>query len=192
MRHHVSPYKQRGKIGMVFWGFFLGVVLGVSLAAFTVWLVQGAPNPIQSRDGPIDEDDLVKPITTLKPATTNRGPTPVATAVAPGNNSTQAPQASLTVVPPLNADLTKPINNDSQKALYLQAGSFGSRSDADNQKARLALGGIESEIRQIRLADQSVLHRVVIGPYESEQLRRHAQALLEEVGIDSVPMKVKE
>ena len=46
-------------------------------------------------------------------------------------------------------------DNTLKEPIYLQAGSFASASEADNQKARLALLGAEARIQQVLLQDPS-------------------------------------
>lgn len=61
------------------------------------------------------------------------------------------------------------------KQAYLQAGAFQNEGDADDLKAKLAMLGVEANIQKISQPDQSVLHRVRVGPLpmgtELDQLR---------------------
>lgn len=68
--------------------------------------------------------------------------------------------------------------------IYLQAGSFQSASEADNQKARLALLGAEARIQQVMLQDK-VWYRVRIGPYQKIDDVNHLRADLARQGIDA-------
>ena len=71
-----------------------------------------------------------------------------------------------------------------KEPLYLQAGSFLSASDADNQKARLALLGAEARIQQVMLQDK-VWYRVRLGPYHKMDEVNHMRADLAKQGIDA-------
>lgn len=68
--------------------------------------------------------------------------------------------------------------------VYLQAGSFQSASEADNQKARLALLGAEARIQQVMLQDR-VWYRVRLGPYHKIDEVNHMRADLAKQGIEA-------
>lgn len=74
--------------------------------------------------------------------------------------------------------------NTLKEPIYLQAGSFLSASDADNQKARLALMGAEARIQQVMLQDK-VWYRVRLGPYHKMDEVNHLRADLAKQGIDA-------
>jgi len=86
------------------------------------------------------------------------------------------------------AAASKPVEAKSEGTLkepiYLQAGSFLSASDADNQKARLALMGAEARIQQVMLQDK-VWYRVRLGPYHKMDEVNHMRADLAKQGIDA-------
>jgi cell division protein FtsN len=75
---------------------------------------------------------------------------------------------------------------------YLQAGAFQAASDADNLKARLALAGLEAQIQTATLPDNSIWHRVRLGPYTNAQDLDKARAALKENKIDNAVIKVNE
>ncbi len=74
--------------------------------------------------------------------------------------------------------------NTLREPIYLQAGSFQSASDADNQKARLALMGAEAKIQQVMLQDK-VWYRVRLGPYHKMDDVNHMRADLAKQGIEA-------
>ena len=76
--------------------------------------------------------------------------------------------------------------------LCFQAGAFQAASDADNLKARLALAGLEAQIQTATLPDNSIWHRVRLGPYTSAQDLEKARAALKENKIDNAVIKVNE
>lgn len=71
-----------------------------------------------------------------------------------------------------------------KEPIYLQAGSFQSASEADNQKAKLALLGAEARIQQVMLQDK-VWYRVRLGPYHKLDDVNHLRADLARQGIDA-------
>ena len=76
--------------------------------------------------------------------------------------------------------------------MRLQAGAFQAASDADNLKARLALAGLEAQIQTATLPDNSIWHRVRLGPYTNAQDLDKARAALKENKIDNAVIKVNE
>lgn len=53
---------------------------------------------------------------------------------------------------------------------YLQVGSFSKAHDADNQKAKLALMGIEAAVQQVMVQDKTY-YRVRVGPVEGSEVK---------------------
>ena len=75
---------------------------------------------------------------------------------------------------------------------FIQAGSFQNPSDADNQKARLAILGFESSVEPANLPDKGTWYRVRMGPYAKlEEINKVRQALAQS-GIEANLIKVKE
>jgi cell division protein FtsN len=64
--------------------------------------------------------------------------------------------------------------------ILLQTGSFREHSQADEMKARLAMMGLQADIRQVQVGGQT-FHRVYLGPFENEaQADRWAERLRRE------------
>jgi cell division protein FtsN len=82
---------------------------------------------------------------------------------------------------------------DASKDVYfIQAGSFQNPSDADNQKARLAILGFESSVEPAHLPDKGTWYRVRMGPYAKlEEINKVRQALAQS-GIAANLIKVKD
>ena len=78
----------------------------------------------------------------------------------------------------------------SDRAYYLQAGSFRSFDDADRRKASLALLGIVSEIRRVEVGGR-ITHRVLIGPVSETGKLRDLQRRLVENGIEYLALQAK-
>ena len=75
----------------------------------------------------------------------------------------------------------KPING-----YLVQAGIFKKSSNADAIKAKLTLNGFQAKIEQIRLADGEIRHRIVLGPFKTEQQAQIMQKKLKAQGIDGI------
>lgn len=74
----------------------------------------------------------------------------------------------------------------------LQVGSFRSRPDADNLRARLLLLGLKAGIESAGSRPGEVWHRVMIGPFDSPAALAQARARLQANGIDHIPVKRKQ
>lgn len=73
---------------------------------------------------------------------------------------------------------------ESKTPLFLQAGSFSTAQDADNQKAKLAFMGVEAVIQQVMIQDKT-LFRVRVGPYTKIDELNKVRAELAKAGIES-------
>jgi cell division protein FtsN len=75
---------------------------------------------------------------------------------------------------------------------FIQAGAFQNPADADNQKARLAILGFESNVEPTTLPDKGTFYRVRLGPYTKiDELNKVRQALAQN-GIDANLVKLKD
>lgn len=92
----------------------------------------------------------------------------------------------------LKAAAGKPASGMEAGAIYfIQVASYRAASDAEKQKASLALLGAEARIEKVTIDNKDTYYRVRIGP---EKDLAHAQSLmarLEENGIQSLLVKVK-
>ncbi|MEO8849095.1 MAG: SPOR domain-containing protein [Casimicrobiaceae bacterium] len=72
---------------------------------------------------------------------------------------------------------------------WLQVGSFTDQADAENMKARLALGGLQAAVQQGMLADKSVRYRVRLGPYDNTDELTRVKNQLAQQGQESAAIK---
>jgi cell division protein FtsN len=72
---------------------------------------------------------------------------------------------------------------------WLQAGSFAAESDAENLKAQLALAGWEAAVQQGTLPDKGVRFRVRLGPYDNTDELNRIKAELTRKGFDVAVIK---
>ena len=80
----------------------------------------------------------------------------------------------------------------SKDVYFIQAGSFQSPADADNQKARLAILGFDASVEPANLPDKGTWYRVRMGPYKKvDEINKVRQALAQN-GIDASLVKIKE
>lgn len=179
---NAAPKKKSGGGTLV--GLFLGLVIGVVAAAGVVWYINKTPMPFANKAQPTP----AAPQTAAQQ--TGSAPAPMALPGKPGdpipqngdkprfdfykilpgsNDAIPDPKPADTKAGELKlADAAKgkgDKDNLLKEPIYLQTGSFQNAADADNQKAKLALTGVEASIQQVMLQDK-VWYRVRLGPFK--------------------------
>lgn len=191
MKSAKKPPARKKSGGGTLLGMFIGLVLGVCLAAGVVWYINKAPLPFsnkmqQAEARPAPEQPITLPGKPGDPPPEKRFQfydiLPGKTEAVPGKEG----QAGLP--PPPAASTKKPgeveKTKESKTPLFLQAGSFSSAADADNQKAKLAFMGVESTVQQIMI-EEKTLYRVRIGPYFNVETLNKVRAELAKSGIEA-------
>ncbi len=155
-------------------GMFIGLVLGVGIAAGVVWYLNKSPLPFVERVQP-----------PAKPEANGKNGQPSQPLALPGKPGDPVPEKRFQFydILPGKADAVpdkapkpdaKPAETkkddkkeevkESKTPLFLQAGSFSTAQDADNQKAKLAFMGVEAVVQQVMIQDKT-FYRVRVGPY---------------------------
>ena len=188
-------------------GLFVGLVIGVLVAAGVVWYIHKTPVPFSNK---------TPPSAPPAPQQQQQPGTPPAPLALPGKPGDPVPQSSdkprfdfYKILPgnseaipdpkpaegksgePKQADGTKGkdgIEAALKEPVYLQTGSFQNASDADNQKAKLAMMGAEATIHQVMLQDK-VWYRVRLGPFRKVEDVNAMRAELARQGIDANVVK---
>lgn len=78
-----------------------------------------------------------------------------------------------------------------QQTFMLQAGSFRNAGDADRHRATLILEGFDVRIQPVQLESGEQWHRVMVGPFGSENAVHRAQDQLALQGIETLPIRIK-
>lgn len=73
---------------------------------------------------------------------------------------------------------------------FVQAGAFVSGSDAEGQRAKLALGGYDPVISQ-RDQDGKIIYRVRLGPFDSKSQAEQIQTQLKTNKVESALIRVQ-
>ena len=73
----------------------------------------------------------------------------------------------------------------------IQVAAYRTQGDADAQKAKLALLGMESRIEKVTIDNNDTYYRVRVGPEKSLAKAHTLMARLEQNGIQAVLMKLK-
>ncbi|MCC6295823.1 MAG: SPOR domain-containing protein [Pseudomonadales bacterium] len=103
-----------------------------------------------------------------------------------------APDKALDAGKPAAQPPAPPAAEPQAFEFVLQVGSFRSRPDADNLRARLLLLGLKAGIESAGSRPGEVWHRVMIGPFDSPAALAQARARLQANGIDHIPVKRKQ
>jgi cell division protein FtsN len=198
MRHSraVPRTRQAGR-GSTLLGIFIGLVLGLSIAAAVAFFLgrSGLTSPLQA------------PATTKEPARTAKGD------VGPQGTTPDKPRFDFYKILPGAEEPRSSVDRravdkgaersfdkapDAGKATeaakpadryWLQAGAFASASDAENMKARLALSGWEASIQAVSLPDKTVRYRVRLGPYDNTDELGRVKTELGSRGFDVAVIK---
>lgn len=211
-----QPAKKKSGGGTLV-GMFIGLVLGVCVAAGVVWYMNKSPLPFNKQIQAAAKNEA-------QPA--NGKPAANAPPVAlPGKPGDPVPEKRFQFydILPGKADAVpdkgdkpdarksepkkeekkeekkdekkeepkKEESKESKTPLFLQAGSFSTAQDADNQKAKLAFMGIEAVIQQVMIQDKT-LFRVRVGPYTKIDELNKTRAELAKAGVDAQLAKNKE
>jgi cell division protein FtsN len=179
-------------------GIFIGVALGLGLAAAVAFYLMRAGNPYQptapAREAAKEPAKAAK----VEPGAAEK-PRFDFYKILPG---VEEPKVQSRPAPPERAALAeKQAHADERPApppdragkagerFWLQAGSFSAEPDAENLKARLALAGWEAAIQQATLPDKGVRFRVRLGPYDNTDELNRVKAELGRRGFDVAVIK---
>lgn len=208
-----SPAKKKSAGGTLI-GMFIGLVLGVGLAAGVVWYLNKSPLPFveKAQHPPKGEDAATgqgngqarngQPAQPLALPGKPGDPVPEKRFqfydILPGKADAVPDKTEKQAVKPAAKDEAKDAKKDetrkdepkkeevkeSKTPLFLQAGSFSTAQDADNQKAKLAFMGHEAVVQQVMIQDRT-LYRVRVGPYTKIDELNKVRAELAKSGIDA-------
>ena len=116
-------------------------------------------------------------------------PAASAPAVAPPPAATPQPAPAPAASPATSPAANKAAAND-PFTYFVQAGAFKSASDADAQKAKLSMMGIESKVSERDQAGRTI-YRVRSGPFDDKEQAEKIKARLDASGIDAALVRVQ-
>ena len=185
-------------------GLFVGLVIGVLIAAGVVWYIHRTPPPFTARTQPSTSSSPQQqpsgaPQTPLALPGKPGDPVPQLDdkprfdfyKILPGETPAEPKSAATKPGEAKPAEAGKEQNgkeNTLKEPVFLQAGSFQNAGDADNQKARLAMMGMEAAVQQVMLQDK-VWYRVRLGPLRKTEDANALRAELARSGIDANVVK---
>lgn len=172
-------------------GIFVGVVIGVGVAAGLAWYLMKSPSPFLRKEPLAD-----KPLASVAPMNP-----PVGTANSGASSGKPRfefykvltdKQDKSGAAPTRPAEKPKVADHKPTPGYephLLQAGSFQNADDAEKLKAKLALLGVEANVQSATIPDKGIWYRVRLGPYKTEDEVNRARGFLKQNGVDSTPMR---
>lgn len=186
----------RSRGGMLL-GLFIGLVVGVLAAFGIVWYLNKTPLPFQDKSSRADKaaerpDGKLPEQLPGKPGDkVGEKPRFEFYKILPGSQEAGSPAAPAEP-PPVAAPLPSPEAPAANDIFYLQAGAFQKAADADNQKARLSLLGLDVAVQEATVADKSTMYRVRVGPFAKPEEMNRVRNQLAENGIQATVVKIKQ
>jgi cell division protein FtsN len=190
-------------------GFILGLVIGLGVALGVAIYVTKVPTPFsnknQTRSADQDEAENQKnkewnPNSVLQPKAPASAP--VSPDAAPSEKASVEPPKG-EVKPAVTADPSaeaKPKAGLSTPAgaapgadpfqYFVQAGAFRYATDADTQKAKLAMLGLDAKVSEREQGGRSVF-RVRLGPFEDKAAAERVRSKLEASSMENTIVRVQ-
>ena len=205
----MNIHSQRGG---TFLGFIIGLVLGLGVALAVAIYVTKVPTPFSNKNQPrssaqdVQESEKNKdwnPNSVLQPKAPAEPPTPAdasaaATTPQAADKVTSPPRPAVTADP--LGDLAKaksglntpaaPADASDPFDYVVQVGAYRTGADADAQKAKLALLGLDAKVSERDQAGR-VVYRVRLGPFSDKHLAERVRAQLESNGIDNTLVRMQ-
>jgi cell division septation protein DedD len=187
----------RHQTGSTLLGIFIGLVIGVVVAAGLVWYLNKTPAPFQDKGV---HPAPAAPATANGPAQAG-SPVPGTPESLPGKPGDKPRFEFYNILPgkqdaaPASPDkaATKPEDKPAvTEQIYLQAGAFQKTTDADNLKAKLALMGVEANVQEVSVPEKGKMLRVRVGPFARVEEMNKVRNELAANGIQATVVKTKE
>lgn len=201
---HASKAQSRPKSrGGMLLGLFIGLVVGVVAAFGVVWYLNKTPLPFQDKSSRAE-----------KAAERPNGKTPDQLPGKPGDKVGERPRfefykilpggqeatpSTAPVAPAPSAAAPAPLPPPAAEAspaasdiFYLQTGAFQKADDADNQKARLSMLGLDVAVQEATVADKGKMFRVRVGPFAKPEEMNRVRNQLAQNGIQATVVKIKQ
>ena len=187
-------------------GFIIGVVVGLGVALAVAVYVTKVPVPFlnkgQSRGADQDAAEAKKnkdwdpnaPLYGKNPAKPAAAPAaaasaPVAAAKAESKVEGKAESKPAVSADPLG-DLAKSKSAADPFAYFVQAGAFRTAEDAESQRAKLSLAGVEAKVSE-REQSGRLVYRVRVGPFDKRDEAERTKDKLDGAGYETALVRVQ-
>ena len=201
--------------GRTILGFIMGVVVGLAAALAVAVYVTKVPVPFlykgQSRsadqdvaetqknkdwnpNAPLYGKNPVKPAppSAPAPATSESAPSP-----SPGAATAPVPASKTELKPAVSADplgdLVKARSSGAAAepfSYFIQVGAFRTPEDAESQRAKLSLGGVEAKVTEREQSGRTVF-RVRVGPFDKKEDADKTKEKLDAAGLETALVRVQ-
>lgn len=189
-------------------GFVIGVVVGLAAALAVAVYVTKVPVPFinkgQSRTPDQDAAEIKKnkdwdpnaPLYGKNPAKPASAATAPAAAMGAASAPVPAPAAKAELKPAVTADplgdLAKARAAASNEPFiyFVQVGAFRTPEDAESQRAKLSLGGVEAKVSEREQSGRTVF-RVRVGPFDKKEEADKAKEKLDAAGQETALVRVQ-
>ena len=197
--------------GGTFLGFVLGLVIGLGIAFGIALYVTKVPLPFlskgQTRSADQNDTEAKKnkdwdpnALITGKPAPKAAAPVDAASGVVPPAPTPASATPTTTPTPPAaaadpigalaNAKAASAAMPTGQIFYYVQVGAFRAMDDAQSQRAKLSLTGVEAAVTEREQGGRPI-YRVRVGPFEKIEDAERSKDKLDKAGTDTVLIKVQ-
>ena len=195
--------KQQQRGGTIL-GFIIGVLVGLGVALAVAVYVTKVPVPFlnkgQSRSVEQDEAEAKKnkgwePNAPLQGKSQVKAAAPAtpaavqASAPAPSGQSVKGEVKPAVTADPLG-DLAKAKAGGEPFTYYVQVGAFRTPEDAESQRARLSLGGVEARVLE-REQSGRMVYRVRVGPFDKREDAEKVKDKLTGAGHETALVRVQ-
>jgi len=202
---------RKGSGGGFLLGMFAGLLIGLFIALGIALYLNKTPIPFMSKKAGTEDAKAGKPPALAGMPQSGATPAAAPPPKAPAAAAAKAPDKPRFDFYKILAGGEEPVSERelrerlrtaaapksqvaavSQEIYFIQAGAFQNPADADNQKARLAILGFESNVEPTNLPDKGTWYRVRLGPYTKvDELNKVRQSLAQN-GIDANLVKLKD
>jgi cell division protein FtsN len=182
--------------GNLMLGIFIGLVIGLGIALGVAFYLSKAPLPFIDRTRTAETKDG-------KAAPGEPARLPAIAGMPQGGDKTDKPKFDFyKILPGGEEPVTEKELKDAAKSggnppeargvYFIQAGSFQNPAEADNQKAKIAVLGFESNVEPTPLPDKGTWYRVRLGPYTTLEDINRVRRVLSQNGINADLVKLKD
>jgi cell division protein FtsN len=200
---------RRSAAGGTLLGMFIGVALGLGLAAAVAFWLMRTPNPYQTSASAREPAREPAKTGKLEPGSGEK-PRFDFYKILPGAEEPKMQPKAAERPAPDRATVERAAERPPERAVaraeerpaesaarapaaaerfWLQAGSFTAESDAENLRARLALAGWEAAVQTASVPDKGVRYRVRLGPYDNTDELNRVKGELGKRGFDVAVIK---
>jgi cell division protein FtsN len=187
-------------------GLIIGIVIGLGVALGVALYVTKTPVPFlnkgqsrtpeqdaaeEKRNKDWDPNGLLNPNRAKAPAAAASAATPVPAQPAQAAPAAKGKVDATPSADPLG-DLVKAKSGASQDpfAYFIQVGAFRTPEDAESQRAKLSLTGVEAKVTEKEQAGRQI-YRVRVGPYDSKDDAERVKGQIDASGYDTALVRVQ-